>query len=194
MPAPAFLPYNPTTMSSDPRLSAFLTDIQKVFAHLQQEFGKLQTGRASAALVEHVLVDAYGQRQALKNVAGIGVQDARTITVQPWDPSVMQAVEKALSQADIGATPMSDGHVIRLSLPPLTQERREQMGKVVSQLAEEARISVRKARQTAQDAIKAEKDEDVKETLLELLQKEVDKANAAIDDSKDKKTEELMKV
>ncbi|MBP9750983.1 MAG: ribosome recycling factor [Candidatus Peribacteraceae bacterium] len=181
-------------MSSDPRLAPFLADVAKVFAHLQQEFGKLQTGRASAALVEHVIVDAYGQRQPLKNVAGIGVQDARTLTVQPWDPSVMQAVEKALSQADIGATPMSDGHVIRLSLPPLTQERREQMTKVVSQLAEEARISVRKARQTAHDVFKQEKDEDVKETLLEHLQKEVDKANASIDEYKDKKSEELMKV
>ncbi len=181
-------------MSNDPRLASFLQDLAKVFAHLQQEFGKLQTGRASAALVEHVMVEAYGQKQALKNVAGIGVQDARTITVQPWDPSIMQAVEKALSQADIGATPNSDGHVIRLSLPSLTQERREQLTKVVSQLAEEARISVRKARQNAQDAIKQEKDEDVKETLIEALQKEVDKANDAIDESKDKKSEELMKV
>lgn len=181
-------------MSNDPRISAFVAEIQKVFAHLQQEFGKIQTGRASPALVEHVSVEAYGQRQALKNVAGISISDARTITVQPWDPSILQAVEKALSQADIGATPMSDGHVIRLTLPTLTQERREQLAKVVSQVAEEGKISVRKARQSAQDAIKQEKDEDVKETLIEELQKQVDKANDEIETLKEKKTEELMKV
>ncbi len=181
-------------MSSDPRIASFIAEVTKIFGHLQQEFGKIQTGRASAALVEHISVEAYGQRQALKNVAGIGISDARTITVQPWDPSIMQAVEKALSQADIGATPNSDGHVIRLTLPSLTQERREQMGKVVSQVAEEGKISVRKARQTAHDAIKQEKDEDVKETLIEELQKQVDKANDEIESLKNKKTEELMKV
>lgn len=181
-------------MSSDPRIASFLAEVTKIFGHLQQEFGKIQTGRASPALVEHISVEAYGQRQALKNVAGISISDARTITVQPWDPSILQAVEKALSQADIGATPNSDGHVIRLTLPSLTQERREQMSKVVSQVAEDGKISVRKARQTAQDAIKQEKDEDVKETLIEQLQKEVDKANDEIESLKTKKTEELMKV
>jgi ribosome recycling factor len=181
-------------MSPDPRIATFLQDVAKTFQHFQQELSKLQTGRANTALVEHISVDAYGQRQPLKNVAGIGVQDARTITIQPWDPSIIQSVEKAISQADIGASPTSDGHVIRLSLPALTQERREQLGKVVSQLAEDARISVRKARQAAHDAIKLEKDEDVKETLIEDLQKEVDKANEAIDEMKDKKSEELMKV
>jgi ribosome recycling factor len=158
------------------------------------ECSKLQTGRASAALVEHISIEAYGQRQPLKNVAGISVQDARTIVVQPWDASVLQGIEKALSQADLGASPVSDGRVLRISLPPLTQERRERMTKVVHELAEEARISIRKARQTAHDAIKADKDENARERLLEHLQKEVDKANATVETMKEKKDAELLTV
>lgn len=178
----------------DPRLQTFQTSIANVLQHLQGEFSKLQTGRANAALVEHVEVEAYGQRQPLKNVAGISVSDARTIVVQPWDRTVMQAVEKALQLANLGASPVNDGTVIRLNLPQMTEERRISLKKVVSTLAEESRISVRKHRQEAHDLIKAEKDEDVKETLLEQLQKVTDDANAKIADAAKRKEEELMKI
>jgi ribosome recycling factor len=106
----------------------------------------------------------------------------------------MQAVEKALQQANLGSSPVNDGVVIRINLPPMTQERRIQLKKVVSQLEEEARISVRKYRQEAHDAMKPEKDEDVRATLLEDLQKAVDDANGKIADSAKKKEEEVMKV
>ena len=151
-------------------------------------------GRANAALVEHVMAEAYGSKQPLRNVAGISVSDARTIAVQPWDPTILQAVEKGLQQANLGATPTSDGHVIRLNLPAPTQERREQMTKLVGTLAEDARVSVRKSRQGAHDKIKEEKDEDVRETLQGILQKEVDKANERIDELRKKKEEEIMTV
>lgn len=179
---------------SDPRLATFQAEIQKVLQHLQNEFSKLQTGRANASLIEHVDVEAYGQRQPLRNVAGITVSDARTIVIQPWDKSVMQSVEKALQQANLGTSPVNDGTVIRINLPPMTEERRVHLKKVVSQLAEEARISVRKHRQDTHDRIKTEKDEDVKETLLEELQKTVDDANAKIAENAKKKEEEVMKV
>ena len=180
--------------TSDPKLTAFQSGADSVLRHLQGEFSKLQTGRANAALVEHVDVEAYGQRQPLKNLAGISVSDAKTIVIQPWDKSIFGNVEKALQQANVGANPVNDGTVIRLSLPPMTEERRTQMKKIVSTLAEEARISVRKHRQEAHDKIKEEKDEDVRSTLVEELQKLTDKANESIAAAAKSKEEELMKV
>ena len=178
----------------DARLAQFKVGCDAVLHHLQNEFSKLQTGRANAALVEHIEVEAYGQRQALKNVAGISVQDARSIVIQAWDHSIMQAVEKALQQANIGANPVNDGVAIRLNFAPMTEERRVQMKKVVSTLSEEARISIRKHRQETHDALKPEKDEDIRATLMEILQKQTDDANEAVAEAAKRKDEELMKV
>lgn len=179
---------------ADSRIAGFLATVEKVLAHLRGEFAKLQTGRANAALVEHVQVDAYGIRQELRSIAGVTVSDARTIVVQPWDRSILSSVEKALGAVDLGSTPVNDGIVIRITLPPMTEERRSHLKKVVSTLSEEAKIAVRKHRQEALDAIKQEKDEDVKETLSKELQKSVDDANAKIADTAKKKEEEVMKV
>lgn len=178
----------------DPRISSFVADADKVLHFLHAEFGKLQTGRANAALVEHIDIDAYGQKMQMKAVASISVQDARTIVIQPWDKSVLGNVEKAIQQSNIGVNPVNDGVVIRLNLPPMTEERREQLKKIVHKLCEEARISVRQHRQKAHDEIKLEKDDDVKETALENLQKEVDKVNEKIEEARAKKEEEVMKV
>jgi ribosome recycling factor len=179
---------------ADSRISTFTADVEKIMQYLQIEFSKLQTGRANASLVEHIDVDAYGQRQPMKAVAGISISDAKTIVIQPWDRSILQAVEKAIQQADIGINPMNDGAVIRLSLPPMTEERRTQLVKIVQKLAEEARISVRQARQKAQDAIKEDPNETLRNSLVNELQKEVDKANGRIDELKNKKEEEVMTV
>ena len=178
----------------DPRIQQFKTDVDQVLAHLQGEFAKLQTGRANAALVEHIEVDAYGQRQQLRAVAGISLGDSRTIVIQPWDRSIMPAIEKAIQVSNIGVTPMNDGVVIRLSLPSMTQERRAQLVKIVNQMAEESRIAVRKTRQTAHGIISADKDEDVRDTLLEELQKAVDEANGKIAETSKKKEEEITKI
>lgn len=178
----------------DIRLSKFKAACDATVTHLIGEFSKLQTGRANAALVEHIDVEAYGQRQPLKNLAGISIQDARSIVIQPWDKSVMQAIEKGIAQSSLGVNPVNDGIAIRLNLPPMTEERRVQLKKVVTTLSEEARISIRKHRQEAHDAIKPEKDEDVRETLLELLQKATDAANEKVAASAKAKEEELMKV
>lgn len=182
-------------MAADPRIAQFQQEVEKVLQFLHAEFAKLQTGRASAALVEGVIIDAYDQRQPLKAVAGIGIQDARTITVQPWDRSIMANVEKALQNADLGSNPVNDGTMIRITLPPMTQERRTQLTKVVQTLSEEGRITVRQKRQDLQDRIKTEeKDEDAKFTLLEQLQKEVESVNKQIDEIREKKEEEVMTV
>ncbi len=179
---------------SDARIVSFHHDADKVLSHLLGEFSKLQTGRANASLVEHVDVEAYGQRMQLKAVASISVQDAKTIVIQPWDKSVMQAVEKALQQSSIGVNPVNDGTVIRLNLPSMTEERRMQLVKIVQKLSEEARISLRQARQKTLDHIKTDKDEDVRKGLENQLQKDVDAFNAKIDDARKHKEEEVMKV
>lgn len=177
----------------DPRIATFRAEADKVLAHLKNEFSKLQTGRANAALVEHIMIDAYGQKQDVRSIAGISV-DQRSIVVSPWDRSILGAIEKALSKADLGASPINDGVAIRITLPSMTEERRKHLQKVVHQLAEEARVSLRKHRQVVHDAIKPEKDEDVKETLNQELQKGVDEYNGKIGEMAKKKEEEVMKV
>jgi ribosome recycling factor len=179
---------------SDVRITHYLSEAEKALQFLLQEFAKLQTGRANAAIVEHIAVEAYGQRQELRTVAGITVQDARTIVIQPWDRSILQTIEKAIQQSNLGIAPVNDGSVLRMNLPPLTQERRQQLQKVVHQLAEDARISVRKHRQEAHDKIKESKEEDVRRTLEAELQKHVDAYNGKIDAARKKKEEELMKI
>ena len=179
----------------DVRIDAFNAEVEKVLHYLHGEFAKLQTGRASAALVDHIEIEAYGQKQQLKTIAGISIPEVRTIVIQPWDKSIMGDIEKALQQADLGTSPVNDGTVIRINLPPMTEERREQLKKIVHQLAEEARISVRQQRQTVHDKIKNdEKDEDVRFTLLEELDKAVKEGNEKIEESMKKKEQEVMTV
>jgi ribosome recycling factor len=179
---------------ADADITTFVAEAKKVIDFLHTEFSKLQTGRANASLIEHVEVEAYGTKQTLQTVAGISVQDARTIVVQPWDKSVIQAIEQALHKADLGTAPVNDGHVIRINLPPMTEERRAVLVKHVNTLAEEAKISLRHSRHEAVEKIRKETDEDVRETQLETLQKAVDKANADIEETAKKKSEEVMTV
>jgi len=179
----------------DARIESFKKQIEKVIDHLHSEYAKLQTGRANAALVEHVMVNAYEQKQELRAVAGISIDDARTIVIQPWDKGIMKEVETALNQMDLGTSPVNDGVVIRINLPPMTEERRTEMTKIVHQLAEEARISIRQQRQVINDQIKEEeKDEDRRYTLLEELDKAVAVGNDKADEAKKQKEEEVMTV
>lgn len=175
-------------------ITKFIVEAQNNLDHLHEEYAKLQTGRANAIMVENTLVEAYGQMQQLKAVAGITIEDAKTILIQPWDRAILQNVEKALMQLDLGTSPNSDGVQIRIVLPPMTEDRRKVLAKSVHQLAEEARISIRNHRHDAKNLIEKEADEDVKYTSLEDLQKEVDKVNGLIDDSMKNKEAEVMKV
>lgn len=177
-----------------PALSTFQDHVTKALEHLHQEFAKLQTGRANAAVVEHVSIDAYGQRMELKAVASISVQDARSIVIQPWDKSVLSAIEKALQLSDLGISPVNDGVVIRLNFPPMTEERRKHIVKVVGQLAEAAHIRIRQDRQVANDAVKQMDDEDERERAQKELQKLVDDANAKITASAKKKEQEVLTI
>ncbi|OGJ62118.1 ribosome recycling factor [Candidatus Peribacteria bacterium RIFCSPLOWO2_02_FULL_51_10] len=177
-----------------PALLSFDQLTKKTLDHLHQEFSKLQTGRANATLIEHIPVEAYGQKMELKAVSSISVQDARSMVIQPWDRSVLGAVEKALIQANIGVNPVNDGVVIRLNFPQMTEERRVQMKKIVSQLSEQAKIKIRQDRQAANDQIKTLADEDEKERLQKDLQKMVDDSNHKIEESAKKKEGEVMTI
>lgn len=178
-----------------PRVAAFSAESDKVLKFLQTEFSKLQTGRASASLVDHLEVEAYGHRNPLKSVAGIAVQDARTIVVQPWDRGILSNVERALQMVNLGTSPVNDGVVLRINLPPMTEERRRELTKVVQKLAEEAKITLRQHRQAVLDKIKnEEKDEDARFTQQDELQKLVDQANASVEELRKKKEQEVMTV
>ncbi|MBU0766476.1 ribosome recycling factor [Patescibacteria group bacterium] len=180
---------------ADSRIEKFNGEVEKILTHLHGEFAKLHTGRANASLLENVDVDAYGQRQPLKAVAGITVENAKTFIIQPWDPSILGNIEKALMQVDLGTSPVNDGSVLRINLPPMTEERRTQLTKVVHKLSEEARISIRQQRQDVNDDIKDnEKDEDARYTLLEELEKAVKVANERVEEFMKKKEEEVMTV
>lgn len=180
----------------DPAIAQLQQHLKKTIDHLKAEYGRLQTGRASAAVVEHVQVDAYGQLQPLKAIAGISIGDARTIIVQPWDRSVIGNIEKALQQANLGTNPVNDGTVLRIILPQMTEERRKQLSKAVHALAEEARIAVRKQRQEVHTNVKKDqsRSEDEHFRIEKQAQELVDKTNAEITELGKRKEQEVMTV
>lgn len=178
----------------DSRIILFETEAAKVLDFLHSEFSRLQTGRANALMVEHIEVEAYGQKQQLRAVASVSVENATTITVQPWDKAIMGDVERALTLGDFGCSPVNDGVCIRLVLPPMTEERRKSLVKTVHQLTEEAKISVRHNRHEAKSAIEKDPDENLRNSLLSELQKAVDSANHALEESMKAKEHEVMTI
>jgi ribosome recycling factor len=178
----------------DSRIQHFIDEAQKIIDYLHSEFGKLQTGRANAGLVEHVMVEAYGQNQELKAVAGITVESAHSIIITPWDKTILKEVEDALATADLGINPQNDGVAIRMTMPSMTEERRKEIGKIAHELGEHARISIRQQRQKAHDAFKEEADEDEHRRLDKELQAQVDDFNKRVETDVKHKQEEILKV
>jgi ribosome recycling factor len=180
-------------------LSDLESKCQEAIDHLHSEYAKIQTGRASAALVENIMVDSYGTKTPLKGVAGITIPESKQIAIQPWSRDQLPNIEKAILEADIGITPQNDGVVIRLNLPPMTEERRVELVKAVHKYAEDARISIRNARHEAMDRLKTlEKDKEISEDELRLKEKEaqtkVDEFNQKIEEATKKKEEDVMTV
>src|SRR5919106_5099693 len=122
---------------------------------LSREFASIRTGRASAGLLETVRVDYYGTLTPVTQMATVSVPDARTLVIQPWEAAQLGVVEKAIMKSELGLTPVNDGKVIRLTMPPLTEERRKQLAKTVHKQAEEARVAIRNIRREANDKLKA---------------------------------------
>ena len=121
---------------------------------LREDFIKIRTGRASTGLLDHVMVDYYGAMTPINQVAQVGVADARTLTVQPWEKTMVAPIEKAIRSSDLGLNPATSGMLIRVPLPPLTEERRRELTKVVRHLGEEAKVAVRNLRRDANEQIK----------------------------------------
>ena len=172
--------------------------MEKAIATLDREFGRLRTGRASTSLVDNIKVDYYGTPTAISQLASVAVPDSRTITIQPWDRGAFAGVEKAILKSDLGLTPVNDGKIIRISIPPLTEERRKQLAKQCKGEGETAKVSVRNARRDAIDALKKSvKDglaEDAQKSGEEKLQKIHDKYIKQIDDMLAAKDKEIMTV
>jgi ribosome recycling factor len=166
---------------------------------IQGEFAGIRTGKASPDLVTNIMVEAYGTHMRLKEMAAITTPDSRLILIQPWDGGTVDAVRKALEESKLGITPMVDGKLIRLPIPPLSEERRQDLVKAVKKIAEEGRVSIRATRRHAMDeAKKIQKAGEITEDELEHGEKEVQKLTdqyvAEIEKTLTAKEAELMKV
>lgn len=164
---------------------------------LKQEYLSLHTGRATPAVLDKVTVEQYGSKQPLQHVASIGVEDARTLTVQPWDKSMVKEIDRAIQTSGLGLTTAVSESGIRVSFPELTADRRQQLVKVVKDKLEDARIAVRQEREKVwddiQDKVKAsELTEDDKYTLKEELQKIVDEANKELEEMAERKEQDVQ--
>jgi ribosome recycling factor len=180
-------------------LTAIEPKMQRAIEAMERDFAGIRTGRASTALVERIVVDYYGTQTPLNQVAGISTPDPHLIVIQPWDRSVLSAIEKAITKSDIGLTPNVDGTVVRLNVPPLTEERRREMVKQVHRRTEEARVEVRNHRRDSADVLKralreGELSEDEERRELENLQKVTDRHIEAIDARADRKEAEILEV
>ena len=162
----------------------------------QHEFNSIRTGRASAALLDHVHVDYYGTPTPLNQLATINVPEPRMLTIQPFDPSSIKSIEKAILESDLGLTPSNDGKLIRLPMPQPTEERRKELVKVVRKIAEEGKVAVRNVRRDAVQHLKDLKDvgSDDEHRAEERVQKLTDEHTKTIDDLLRHKEAEIMEV
>lgn len=180
-------------------IDAVRSQMEKAVDAMRREFASVRTSKATPALLDTVRVDAYGSRMPLNQVATIGAPEPRLLVVQPWDKSMLSAIEKSILSADLGLNPSNDGNVIRVPIPPLTEDRRRDMVRMLHKLAEEGRIAVRHARQEANKDVKRlqqsnEIGEDDARRRQEQVQKLTDKYIARIDELLAAKENEVMEV
>ena len=158
--------------------------------HLQKELVKIRTGKASPNMLNGVLVDYYGSPTPLNQVANVGTADARTLVIQPWEKTMLAPIEKSIFESNLGLTPQNDGEIIRINIPPLTEERRRQMVKRAKELGEGTKVSVRNARRDAMDAIK----KSVKDGYPEDAGKRKEQEVQQLTDAYAEKVEKLIEV
>jgi len=173
--------------------------MDKALEAMRREFASVRTGKASPALLEHVRVEAYETQMPLEQLSTISAPEPRLLVVQPWDKNLMGAIEKAIRSADLGLNPSNDGSVIHVPIPPLNEERRQELVRVLHKMAEEGRVSIRNARRSANDEIKAKmKDGEISEDeghrTLDEIQKLTDEYVNKIDALLKAKEEEVMEV
>lgn len=184
-------------------LEAILTEVQnrmeKSLENTKEKFSHVRAGRASVSMLDGVTVEAYGSPTPLNQVGTVSAPEARLLTIDPWDKSLIPAIEKSILQANLGFNPSNDGKVIRLAVPELTEDRRKEYVKLVKKEAEEGKIAIRNVRKDINNKLrKLEKDSEITEDELksseEKVQKMTDKFVAAVDEALVKKEKELLKV
>lgn len=173
--------------------------MESSIAILQKELAGIRTGRASLAILDGIKVDYYGNPSPLTQVATLSVPDSRLISIQPWDTSLLPAIEKAILSSNLGLTPTNDGKIIRISIPPLTEERRKELVKVVKKIAEDCKVAIRNVRRESMEHLKSlEKDKKISQDdhkkANDEVQKITDKFIKRVDDITAKKDKEILEV
>ena len=186
-------------MSPDDILLETEDQMQKAVEATQRNFNTIRTGRANASLLDRIEVDYYGAPTPLRSLANISTPDSSTLMIQPFDASSLQNIEKAISLSDVGLTPNNDGKVVRLNIPPLTSERRQEFVKTAHKVAEEGRVSIRNNRRNGIDAVKKlEKGSDISEDESRDLQDEIQKLTdtyiAKVDSALEAKEKDILTV
>lgn len=183
----------------DAILKEHYSHFQGVLNHLHEELNTVRTGRANIGLLATVMVESYGTNVPLQQVASVTVSDPKTLTISPWDKGQIGAIEKGIQAANLGFSPSNDGNLVRINIPPMTEDRRKEMVKVIAQIGEQARIGIRQVREDAMKMMKREKDEGIvgEDDLAsgqKKLQEMVDKYNAQIKQIISDKEQEIMTV
>jgi ribosome recycling factor len=183
----------------DKSLQKITERMERTIEHLRKEFAAVRTGRASLALLDHISVDYYGTPTPLKQIANLSTPESRLITIQPWDPSIMRDIEKALTSSDLGLTPSNDGKIIRLPIPPLSEERRKELVKLTKKYGEETKVQIRGFRRDGNEELKRrQKEGELTEDDLRRAeidnQKLTDKFVQKVDELLKKKEEEILEI
>jgi ribosome recycling factor len=181
----------------DEIISDMQEKMEKTADALSQEYKKMRTGRASTSLIEGIKADCYGAQMRLNQLASLSIPESRLIIVQPWDQTIIGNIEKAILKSGLGLTPMNDGKVIRISIPPLTEERRKELAKMARKMAEDSKIIVRNHRREANELLKdlkneGEISEDEMYSYQEKVQKKTDEYIAKIDTIRTEKETEIL--
>lgn len=169
----------------------FKVELKKIEEWLSKEYGSVHTGRATPMILDSIMVESYGSRMPIKNVASVTVEDPKTLRVAPWDKNQIKSIEGAISEANLGLSVLSDGDGVRVIFPMLTTENRAKLVKILKEKLEDARISVRKARQAEIDSLEGLSEDEVKRGKEEI-QKYVDESNNNLEAIFDKKEKDLM--
>jgi ribosome recycling factor len=196
---PAAAPSGPVFASVKEVEASLKTRMEKALSDLQHEMASIRTGRATLSLLDHIRVDYYGTPTPLNQVANLHVPEANLITIQPWDVSQIGAIEKSIRTSDLGLNPSNDGKIIRLPIPPLTEERRKELVKVAGKYAEQQRIAVRNIRRDANEDMRAAEkahviSQDEEKRLEGEVQKLTDEAIRRVDEALKTKEQEIMHV
>ncbi len=181
----------------DEILSEMSQKMEKTAESLDQEFKKMRTGRASASILEGIKVECYGTQMRLNQIASISIPESRLLTIQPWDQSIIGDIEKSILKSELGLTPMNDGKLIRISIPPLTEERRKELAKLAKKMAEESKVSIRNHRREANEMLKelkkeSEISEDEMYNYQDKVQKVTDEFIEKIDEIRKEKEQEIL--